>query len=118
MKCTHCGKETDPIEPNKPVQNDSVITVKDEKTPPNATPHIVLSVVNIVLCGSSIFGIIALVFALLATNEKNEEEAFRQLRISMILNIIGISLGVVAVILAFLYIFFVFGIMGFAFLIA
>jgi hypothetical protein len=60
---------------------------------PSATGQIVFSIINIVCCGGfvgTILGVIALVFAIMATSETSCQEADRKLKIAKILNIIGI----------------------------
>lgn len=61
---------------------------------PNATGQIIFSVVNIICCGSMVFGIIALVFSLMATSENDFCEAKNKLKIAKILNIIGIAISI------------------------
>jgi len=60
---------------------------------PSATGQIVFSIINIICCGgfiSTILGIIALIFAIMASSETNYDEAERKLKTAKLLNIIGI----------------------------
>lgn len=65
---------------------------------PSATGMIVMSIINIVCCGwgiSTILGIIALVFAIMASSETNYAEAAGKLKTAKILNIIGVVIAAI-----------------------
>ena len=69
---------------------------------PSATGQIVFSIINIVCCGafiSTILGIIALIFAIMASSEANVDEAESKLKIAKILNIIGIMVVALMIII-------------------
>lgn len=86
-----------------PEMSTSQTSVMKQEIRPSATPMIVFSIINIVCCGSFILGVIALVFALMSNSETNIQEVQRKLRISMILNIIGIVLGVILMIIGIIF---------------
>ena len=68
---------------------------------PSATGQIVFSIINIICCGwgiSSILGIIALIFSIMASSATSYEEAVSKLKTAKILNIIGIVLAAIFVI--------------------
>lgn len=67
---------------------------------PSATGMIIMSIINIVCCGwgiSTILGIIALIFSIMASSETNYAEAANKLKTAKILNIIGIVLAAIFV---------------------
>lgn len=75
----------------------------------NTTLWIVLSIVNLVLCGSKLPGIVALIFSIIALVNKNQgnyEEAKSNLKIAKIAVIIGFILAVIVFILGLIGIIF------------
>ncbi len=74
---------------------------------PNATSMIVFSIINIVCCGNFIFGVIALVFSLMASNDNDYNEARNKLRTAKILNIIGLVISAILFIIVAIIIVFV-----------
>jgi hypothetical protein len=99
MNCPHCGAEVS--ENGK--YCDSCGASRSPAPPPglqpplpSATGQIVFSVINIVCLGGSLFGIVALVFAILATTARAVEEALRYLKIARVLNLVGIGLAAFA----------------------
>lgn len=84
---------TTPVPVPNPVPR--AIPVQPAAIRPSATGMIVFSVINILCCGSTVLGIIALVFALMATGEMDYNEAKNKLKISKILNIVGICITIV-----------------------
>ncbi len=123
--CPNCGapmpeQESQQAEPAQPVQPTQQAYVRPDYDPaqqaqptappqygaqpavqrPSSTGQIVFAVINIVLgcvswCGSTIFGIIALIFAILANSAPTYQEAESKLRTAKILNIIGVAIAVV-----------------------
>jgi uncharacterized membrane protein YvbJ len=85
---------------------------------PSTTGQIVFSVVNIVTGVAFVFGVIALVFAILANEAKSFEDAVAKLRVARILNIVGVSLTGFFILIYLVFFVFFFGIMGLGFLTA
>lgn len=117
MICRNCGKD------NKDSTSvfcngcgEKIILPSSEKKSmpvkrPDPTPQIILAVINIAVCGSMILGIIALVFSIMASGEKNWEEAERKIKTALILNVIGLSMAammILAVIFLFVFYFFLY----------
>ncbi len=61
---------------------------------PKTTGMIVFSIVNMLCCGG-LFGLIALIFSILAGSAATFEDGRQKLKVAKILNIIGVVLGVV-----------------------
>jgi len=71
---------------------------------------LVWSIINILIYSSTIFGmafgIISLVFTILAKSAKTKQEEKNKLKVSLILNIVGTSLALIGVLLIFLFMLF------------
>jgi len=88
-----------------------------ETARPDATLQLILACINILLCGSAILGIIALVFAVIASSENDYKEAENKLKIAKILNICGISFSLLVFVgMMFIYIMMFIGIFSISFL--
>lgn len=76
---------------------------------PSTTGTILMSIVNMLCCGfgiSMVLGLIALIFAIIATSERNPDEAVRKIGWSKKLNIVGLVFIVLQVIVVVLVIVF------------
>jgi len=113
MLCSHCSAEVPEnavfcMACGKPVQGGTTVpTATPVPAIPSATGQIVFSVVNLVCLGGSVLGIVALIFAILATTVKTAVEAEQHLKVARILNIVGISLAALVLLLCLLWFFFV-----------
>lgn len=65
------------------------------------TGQIMFAAINIAVCGSLVFGVVALIFALMAHSDKDYNQAKNNLRIAKIFNITGISLSALSLFLVF-----------------
>ena len=85
---------------------------------PSTTGQIVFAVINIVTGVAFVFGVIALVFAILANEARSFEDAESKLKVARVLNIVGVSLTGLCVFVYVFFFVFLFGIMGISFLAA
>jgi hypothetical protein len=67
---------------------------------PKTTGQIIFSIINILCCFGSLFGIIALIFAIMAGSAATFEEGTKKLKTAKTLNIIGIIIAVVGIIVS------------------
>ncbi len=67
---------------------------------PKTTGQIVFAIINILCCYGSLFGIIALVFAIMAGSAATYEEGAKKLKTAKTLNIIGIIIAVVGIVVS------------------
>lgn len=122
MICENCGKDnTDSTSVfcNGCGEKIALPTSESNAVPakkPDPTVQIILAVINIVACGSMVLGVIALVFAIMASSEKDFKEAESKLKIALILNVIGLSMAAVAILIVILVFALNFFFMGFSFL--
>lgn len=96
----------------------SAVPPAESKPLPSTTGQIVFAVINIVTGVAFVFGVIALVFAILANEAKSFEDAESKLRVARVLNIVGVSLTGLCIFLYVFFFVFLFGIMGMGFLAA
>lgn len=93
----------------------SSVPPAESKPLPSTTGQIVFAVVNIVTGIAFVFGVIALVFAILANEAKSHEDAESKLKVARVLNIVGVSLTGFCILMYIVFFVFFFGIMGLGF---
>ncbi len=76
------------------------------------TTQLVLSIINIVCGFGFIFGVLSLVFTILARDAATDDDEKSKLQIAKILNIIGIVISVIFLLILLLYIFILILILG------
>lgn len=105
MNCPHCGAEL--VDGGKycpfcgatasgeagTSRPSSPPTIQPNVPLPSATGQIIFSIVNILCLSGSVFGIVGLVFSILAMGAKSFAEAQQHLRVARIVNSVGISIA-------------------------
>ncbi len=101
MRCAKCNQEFDPSAkfcPHCGAAAPALAPTETQPAKPSATGQIIISLLNIILCGACIgscLGLIALVFAAMASSTNNVEDAICKLKTARLLNFIGIIFAIV-----------------------
>jgi len=126
MKCTSCGAEIPngvkfcpscgasqpeapvvsaaaPVQPQysyqAPVAPAAPVYAAPVAPKPKSTGQIIFSIINILCCYGSIFGIIALIFSIMAGSAATYEDGVKKLKTAKTLNIIGIIIAVLGIVI-------------------
>jgi hypothetical protein len=121
MRCASCGAEIPngvkfcpacgagqpeaPVAPPPPppqysYQTNVVVQQPVVQPKPKTTGQIVFAIINILCCYGSLFGIIALILAIMAGSAATYDEGVKKLKTAKTLNIIGIIIAVLGIIIS------------------